>query len=372
MTGVAMSLDFPELGIYTLPGRVNDPQRTLDEVPMAERLGIGSIWPAERYDFKNAEVLCGAAAAITKKIKIATGLINYPTHHPMELVSFGATMSQLSGNRFAMGFARGFDALYDIYGTRRANLQGLEEIAEMLRLLWSGETFTGENAVGNFPYLYMNEPPTEPPPLVLGAIGPKTLALAGRCYDGVLLHPFLTDEAISESARIVRESAMGAGRESRACRVWSTLVCAADRDEDETTAIGPARLLTYAHMREYGELLCSANGWDASVLEKVRAHPLFEGGRSADQDFTRYETAEVTSLFPDHWMAHSAALGSADHCAKRLKDQFDAGAEGVLLHGSVPKQVVGLLDAYRKIRNAADFEKKDPWFEASPPGTGQG
>ena len=66
----------------------------------------------------------------------------------MELVSFGATMSQLSGNRFAMGFARGFDALYDIYGTRRANLQGLEEIAEMLRLLWSGETFTGENAVG--------------------------------------------------------------------------------------------------------------------------------------------------------------------------------------------------------------------------------
>ena len=369
--GVAMSLGFPELGIYTLPGRVNDPQRTLDEVPMAESLGIGSIWPAERYDFKNAEVLCGAAAAITKEIKIATGLINYPTHHPMELVSFGATMSQLSASRFAMGFARGFDALYDIYGTRRANLQGLEEIAEMLRVLWSGEAFTGENAVGRFPYLRMNEPPPEPPPLVLGAIGPKTLALAGRSYDGVLLHPFLTDEAISESARIVRASAAAAGRESRACRVWSTLVCAADQDEDETTAIGPARLLTYAHMKEYGELLCRANDWDASTLERVRTHPLFEGGRSADQDFTRYETAEVTSLFPNHWMVESAALGSADHCAKRLNDQFDAGADGVLLHGSVPKQVAGLLDAYRKIRKAADFEKNPPWFEASPPGTGR-
>ena len=68
-------------------------------------------------------MLCGAAAAVTEKIKIATGLINYPTHHPMELVSFGATMSRLSGNRFAMGFARGFDGLYDIYGTRRAKVE---------------------------------------------------------------------------------------------------------------------------------------------------------------------------------------------------------------------------------------------------------
>jgi len=52
-----MNQEFPELGIYTLPGRISDPQRTLEEVPLAEELGIGSIWPAERYDFKNVEVL---------------------------------------------------------------------------------------------------------------------------------------------------------------------------------------------------------------------------------------------------------------------------------------------------------------------------
>ena len=136
-------VQFPELGIYTLPGRIQDPARSLDEVPLAEELGIGSIWPAERYDFKNAEVLCGAAAAVSREIKIATGLIN-PTHHPMELASFGANMAHLSGGRFALGFARGFDGLYDIYGTRRANLEGLAQIADMLRLLWSGQTFSGE------------------------------------------------------------------------------------------------------------------------------------------------------------------------------------------------------------------------------------
>jgi 5,10-methylenetetrahydromethanopterin reductase len=365
-----MSQEFPELGIYTLPGRINDPQRTLEEVPLAEQLGIGSIWPAERYDFKNVEVLCGAAAATTSQIKIATGLMNYPTHHPMELCSFGATMSHLSGNRFTLGLGRGFDALYHIFGTKRANIRGLTEIADLLRLLWSGQTFSGENSLGKFPYLFMNEPPQHAPPILLGAVGPKTLAMAGRVYDGVLLHPCLTDQAIAEASEIVRNAAEAAGRERSACKVWATLVTAADQSEEETMAIGPARLLTYLHMQDYGELLCRVNHWDAAVLKKVRDHPLFEGGKSADQDFTRYETAEVSALFPDHWMKDSAALGSVEHCAGRINDQFAAGADGVLFHGSAPRQVERLLEAYRGVRRSDFFDANDPWFVPSPPGTG--
>ena len=236
-----MSQEFPELGVYTLPGRVNDPERLLEEAPLAEALGLGSVWPAERYDFKNVEVLCGAAAACTRRIKIATGLMNYPTHHPIELCSFGATMSHLSGGRFAMGFARGFDGLYHIYGTEHANLEGLAEIAELLRSLWSGGSFSGENRLGKFPLLKMNESPRESPPLVLGALGPKTLALAGRHYDGMLLHPFLTNQAIKESVALVRAGEQEAGRPPGSCKIWSTLVVAADQSEEETSAIGPAR-----------------------------------------------------------------------------------------------------------------------------------
>jgi 5,10-methylenetetrahydromethanopterin reductase len=239
-----------------------------------------------------------------------------------------------------------------------------------LRRLWNEGTFSGENSLGNFPYLYMGETPEHAPPMLLGAVGPKALALAGRHYDGVLLHPFLTDRAITEAAGIVRAAAEQAGRERSACKVWATLVVAADQSEEETLAIGPARLLTYVHMQNYGELLCKVNDWDPAVLKAVRNHPLFEGGKSADQDFTRYETAEVTSLFPGNWMHDSAALGSAEYCAGRINDQFDAGADGVLFHGSLPRQVAGLLDAYRVIRRADYFERNDPWFAPSPSGTG--
>ncbi|MGI9293229.1 MAG: LLM class flavin-dependent oxidoreductase, partial [Pseudomonadales bacterium] len=205
--------------------------------------------------------------------------------------------------------------------------------------------------------------------ILLGALGPKTLALAGRHYDGVLLHPFLTDQAVAEAVSIVRNAAELAGRDRRACKVWSTLVVAANQNEADTLAIGPARMLTYLHMDNYGEQICRANVWDASVLKQVREHPLFEGGKSADQDFTRYETAEVTALFPENWVRNSAALGSAEHCATRINDQFDAGADGVLFHGSLPNQVSGLLEAYRKVRRAGYFDANEPWFESSLPGT---
>lgn len=362
-----MSQEFPELGVYTLPGRINDPERILEEAPLAEELGLGSVWPAERYDFKNVEVLCGAAAACTRNIKIATGLMNYPTHHPIELCSFGATMSHLSGGRFAMGFARGFDGLYHIYGTQHANLKGLAEVAELLRSLWKGESFSGENRLGKFPLLRMNEAPRQSPPLILGALGPKTLALAGRYYDGVLLHPFLTNRAIAESVALVRAGEASAGRPSGSCKIWSTLVVAADQSEEETSAIGPARLLTYVQVEWLGDLLCRVNGWDVSALEAIRSHPMFADGKSADQNFTRYETAEVAAMFPEDWMQDSAALGTAAYCADRINDQFEAGADGVLFHGSVASQLPPLLDAYRTVRQNERFEDRDPWFQASTP-----
>ncbi|MEZ5501247.1 MAG: LLM class flavin-dependent oxidoreductase [Halioglobus sp.] len=104
-----------------------------------------------------------------------------------------------------------------------------------------------------------------PPPMLLGAMGPRALALAGRYYDGVLLHPFLTNEAVAKAAEIVRTAAHEAGRDRDACKVWSTLVVAAEQSADETLAIGPARLLTYVHMAGYGELVCAANGWDPAA-----------------------------------------------------------------------------------------------------------
>ena len=70
-----MPVRFPEIGFYTLPGRVANPQPMLQEVRDAEALGLGSVWISERHDVKESAVLSGAAAAATSDLAGAAGVI---------------------------------------------------------------------------------------------------------------------------------------------------------------------------------------------------------------------------------------------------------------------------------------------------------
>ena len=89
-----MSVRFPELGFYTLPGRVSDPRPLLQEVADAERIGLGSVWISERQDVKEAAVLSGAAAARTSELAVAVGVTNPNTRHPMVTAAIGSTMQR--------------------------------------------------------------------------------------------------------------------------------------------------------------------------------------------------------------------------------------------------------------------------------------
>src|SRR3954471_16550822 len=52
-----------ELGFYTLAGHTDSPGDLLEEVRQADTLGLGAAFVSERFNFKDATTLCGAAAA---------------------------------------------------------------------------------------------------------------------------------------------------------------------------------------------------------------------------------------------------------------------------------------------------------------------
>ena len=43
-------------------------------------------------------------------------------------------------------------------------------------------------------------------------------------------------------------------------------------------------------------------------------------------------------------------MGSPEQCAKRVVDQFDCGADGVILHGASPAELEPIVKAYEAIR----------------------
>ena len=347
--------EFPELACYGLAGHSASPRDLLDECRLAERLGIGSVFLSERFNVKDAGVLAGAAAAATDSLGIATAATNHNTRHPLVTATMATTLHRLSGGRYALGLGRGFDALFEVMGLPRVTMAQIEDSIGIYRRLWQGEAVLGhEGPAGSFPYL--NQDPTfeEDIPVLVMAIGERTLKWAGKVADGVVLHTFLTDETLARSVRTVRQGAEEAGRDPASVRVWAVLATVEESIPEELRLrklVG--RLATY--LQGYGQVLVAANGWDAADLQRFRDDPLVQGYPGAfDAIGTTEELSRLAELIPASWSAASA-VGSAAECAARIQDQFDAGADSVVLHGATPTELAPVLEAWRSVRPAVDL-----------------
>jgi probable F420-dependent oxidoreductase len=345
-----------ELAFYGLAGAPQSPAELLDECRDAEALGLGSVFLSERFNIKEAATLCGAAAAASRTLGIATGVTNHNTRHPVVTASWATTMHRLSGGRFTLGLGRGIDRMFDAFGMPRITTAQLEDIAGLLRRLWRGEVVVGHDGpAGTWPVLALDPEFREDIPLLVSAFGPQSLRVAGRCYDSVLLHTFFTDETMVRVTATVRAAADEAGRDPAKVRVWSCLAVIGDwlpHDVRLKKTVG--RMATY--LQGYGDLMVRTNGWDPDVLARFRADPLVAGFRGAmDSKASVDQLEHIATLIPDEWLA-PAAYGSPEQCARAVLHQFDVGADSVILHGASPADLAPVVEAYRGIRPSGRFD----------------
>ena len=345
-----------ELAFYTLAGAPPSPRALIDEVCEAERLGLGSVFISERFNIKEAAALSGAVGAVSHTLGIATGATNHNTRHPIVTASFATTMHRLTGGRFALGLGRGINMIFDMLGIARITTAELEDFAGLMRRLWRGEMIFGHDGpAGKFQMLHLDPTFDEAVPLMIAAFAPQTLRLAGRAFDGVILHTFFTDETVERCVRTVREAAERAGRDPRAVRVWSCFATIGDHIPAPLRlkkTVG--RLATY--LQGYGPLLVKTNRWDATVLERFWSDPVVGSFRGAIDDKATTEQLEhIASLFPSEWLA-PAATGSPRQCVDAVLHQFDLGVDGVILHGATPAELAPILTEYRRRRPPGRFD----------------
>jgi probable F420-dependent oxidoreductase len=345
-----------ELGFYTLAGAPRSPRDLIDEVTMAEELGLGSAFISERYNIKEAATLSGAAGAVSTRLGIATAATNHNTRHPLITASYATTMHRLTDGRFTLGLGRGVKPLFQAYGLPPITTAQLEDYAGLLRRLFKGEVIFGhEGPAGNFPLLHLDASFDEDIPLGLVAFGPNTLALAGRAFDMVVLHTFFTDETVERCVRTVRESAEQAGRDPAAVRIWSCYATVGDHlPEDLRLKKTVGRLATY--LQGYGDLMVETNHWDPEVLARFRADEVVGSVPGAIDAKADTETlCHIATLLPDEWL-EPAATGSPERCAARVARQFDLGVDGVIMHGATPAELEPVVAAYRANRPAGCFD----------------
>jgi len=227
------------------------------------------------------------------------------------------------------------------------------------------ERITEEGPAGSFRKLRFADVPThEAPRILFGTLGRRGLALAGRVFDGVILHPFLTTAAVEKSVEIVRSSAVDAGRDPSALRVVSTLVAAPELAEARLDIAVRARAISYFQVRGLGEQIVERLGFRdqrrlahqaGDVALKITAHCLKAALRSADVA-CRYGGEEFCILLPQTTATEAAVI------AERMRQRV---TETDYPHGkSQPKGTVSIsigISAFakpiataEKVRAAAD------------------
>ncbi len=347
---------FPELGFYGLPGHTRTPRDVLKQVQDAEELGIGNVMLSERPDYKEIGAICGACAAVTESIHIGTSATNQNTRHPVVTASLGSTLSALSNGRFALGLAKGINLRWRAWGVPIATYEREREFVELVRRMWRGETIVGhDGALGEYGALGLAPYVDEDIPILYVGFGPKSLRHAGKIYDGAHLHTFMSDQALSNAIAQYREGEAEAGKPAGHGKIWSVFATVCDEGEEAYLKKIVARLATYLQVPGYGDTLVEINGWDKEVLARFRSHDAVTSVKGAiDSVASTAQIAEVSKLIPEEW--RPAAVGDAKTCARRWVDQFEAGADGIIIHASTPKEFAPVLSEYEKIRPAHLFE----------------
>jgi probable F420-dependent oxidoreductase len=339
-----------DLGCYVLPGGVSDPRPAIEQARAAEGFGMATVWLGERYDTKDLPSLAGALSQATHRVKIAAGVTHPGLRHPMVLASMGQTLQALSGGRFVMGVGRSAPWRWKAYGAPAPTLDSMADLARVLRALWDGETVSYSGPLGSFPELRLAQrADVPPPPLLLAAVGPRTVELAGRTFDGLILHPFLTPEGVRRSIEAARMARQRQGADPAGLRCYATVVVACDLDADRQALAVASRAAGYFQVRGLGDALVEANGWDQADLAAYRSQPaLVElGDRPADKALGRQQLADLTAAMPGHWLASASATGDTTACTARLAEYLAAGADELILHGSTSTQLASLADALR-------------------------
>lgn len=318
----------------------------LGELAHAERLGLGVAFVSERFNIKEAGALTGAALGVTNEIQVITAATNHTTRHPLVTASWASTLHLLSEGRFSLGLGRGIEAMFRAYGMPMATTESLEQFAHLMRRLWQGETVLNwSDLTGTYPVLRLDPDFALDIPLSVTVFGPRTLEMAGRAYDNVILHTFFTDETTERAVRTVKQSAERAGRDPASVKVWSCFATIGDHiSPDLRLKKTVGRLATY--LQAYGDLMVRTNGWDPEVLRRFREDEFVRTFPGAlDAKGTTADLERVAPLIPEEWLAPSAQ-GTPAQCAAAVRRQFDLGCDGVIMHGATPEELAPIVAAY--------------------------
>lgn len=232
---------------FCLHGSARTVREAVERAVRAEELGFEAIFFADSHmnnvDPYQAMAMC---AARTKKIRFGTAVTNMVYRDPTITANSFATLNEISQGRAIIGLGTGDGPIYSLgrIATKLSEFEkGLATIRDLLHDRGVDVADSRERAGGNVKL----KVGARPVPIYISAEGPKTLRVAGRTCDGVILGTGF-DKAVTDWARRrIAEGAADAGRKLEDIDVMPAGMIVVDEDGELARRLVRSRMANRAH-----------------------------------------------------------------------------------------------------------------------------
>jgi len=257
---------------------------------LAEELGFDVVTAFGDAGYLPPLAVLMQVAAATSRVRVGPSCLNPYTTHPVEIASQMAALDAVSKGRAYLGLARG--AWLDRLGVAQPRpLRALREAAVVVDKLLSGDDggYSGEMFSLEPGFRLRHSRPKRKLPLLIGAWGPRTVALAGEIADELKVGGSANPDLVP----VIRER-LGKGSATRIVMGAVTVV-----DDDGRAAREKARAAVAMYYEVVGKL-------DPTLDVQPSGVPL------SDELLDRF-----------------AFAGTPKSVARRVRELFDAGASRI-------------------------------------------
>ncbi|MCX4815194.1 LLM class F420-dependent oxidoreductase [Streptomyces sp. NBC_01239] len=304
-----------------------------------EAAGVDAVLLPEAYTFDSVSQL-GYLAARTGRMRLASGILNVYSRTPALLAMTAAGLDFVSDGRFELGIgASGPQVVEGFHGLPyTAPLARVREVVEICRTVWRREPLRHEGRHFQLPLTaerggsgrggralrLINHPVRPAIPIVLAALGAKSVELAAELCDG--WQPTLY---LPEAAKETFGPSLEAGRSRRAddlapLRVLADVKMLVSEDEEELEA---ARW----QVREYIALYVGGMGARGGNFYKALVSRYgFEGPAAEIEElYQSGRKAEAAAAVPAELLDGVALVGPPALVAERVAAFRESGVTGL-------------------------------------------